>query len=67
MPRKTVCFLAHIRDEHDASMRPRPDATENVRELVGARHPLCASMRPRPDATENGLYEAAQAGVNLLQ
>ena len=37
-----------------ASMRPRPDAAENLprRDSVGPRPPN-ASMRPRPDAAEN--------------
>ena len=54
MPRKTVPQNLVRLAAHFASMRPRPDATENV----ARRHPrgaaLEASMRPRPDATENG-------------
>ena len=38
----------------DASMRPRPDAAENVRTVRPGRIPADgASMRPRPDAAEN--------------
>ena len=37
----------------EASMRPRPDATENVSEVAGIPITIVASMRPRPDATEN--------------
>ena len=36
-----------------ASMRPRPDATENAGAAGYRRPPVSASMRPRPDATEN--------------
>ena len=40
--------------EGAASMRPRPDAAENVRRTVAwARAARDASMRPRPDAAEN--------------
>ena len=54
MPRKTE----PVREREDgldaASMRPRPDAAEN---LPVRRMMLCpngtASMRPRPDAAEN--------------
>ena len=38
-----------------ASMRPRPDAAENVAAHRSPRRRLPASMRPRPDAAENGL------------
>ena len=61
MPRKT-----RVRDDlpalpRHASMRPRPDATENmIEDADGARtHP--ASMRPRPDATENFCAAVATA------
>ena len=37
----------------DASMRPRPDATENGHRRRHRDLGLGASMRPRPDATEN--------------
>ena len=52
MPRKTD------RDPHRAgtacaSMRPRPDATENEELLRAEPAEPKASMRPRPDATEN--------------
>ena len=49
--------LRHVRrdrHEREASMRPRPDAAENVGGRVrpaGSRN--AASMRPRPDAAEN--------------
>ena len=36
-----------------ASMRPRPDATENGDHAEGVPRHRLASMRPRPDATEN--------------
>ena len=36
-----------------ASMRPRPDATENRDVYVWSCQTAEASMRPRPDATEN--------------
>ena len=40
-----------------ASMRPRPDATENPFTRPGsATLDDLASMRPRPDATENELH-----------
>ena len=55
------CHGKRVRDDlpalpRHASMRPRPDATENFR----FRFPIVplpvASMRPRPDATENCVY-----------
>ena len=53
MPRKTLEEWAAARDGAAASMRPRPDAAENIDCLLaGQRHDL-ASMRPRPDAAEN--------------
>ena len=37
-----------------ASMRPRPDAAENIRDAGdGGAGAAAASMRPRPDAAEN--------------
>ena len=43
-----------MRTVRRASMRPRPDAAENPREIfaICARR-TAASMRPRPDAAEN--------------
>ena len=46
--------------ERQASMRPRPDATENFRAGTSLYRRLTASMRPRPDATENGGAPAPQ-------
>ena len=51
-----------------ASMRPRPDATENGQGLAGLRAGQAASMRPRPDATENqsplrGLFAGRRASM----
>ena len=37
-----------------ASMRPRPDAAENILCLLDGTAGGDASMRPRPDAAENG-------------
>ena len=39
--------------DRDASMRPRPDAAENVAEGEAVIRRNAASMRPRPDAAEN--------------
>ena len=50
-----------------ASMRPRPDATENFGFGKEAVPPLRASMRPRPDATENETVEGVRGRVRLLQ
>ena len=36
-----------------ASMRPRPDAAENLDHRRAGTRQLGASMRPRPDAAEN--------------
>ena len=54
MPRKTLDpFVAALIDTY-ASMRPRPDAAENLRcEHRERRASVVASMRPRPDAAEN--------------
>ena len=54
MPRKTFAIRTSLSVRHGASMRPRPDAAENVRELHDPLQILRASMRPRPDAAENG-------------
>ena len=42
-----------------ASMRPRPDATENLLRTACREKEAAASMRPRPDATENALEGGA--------
>ena len=64
MPRKTSecpdAATAVVR----ASMRPRPDAAENLRERLGIPEPAAASMRPRPDAAENAAAIAARDGVS---
>ena len=54
MPRKTSAVLVFLCIFSRASMRPRPDAAENLPRLAGAV-PVAgeASMRPRPDAAEN--------------
>ena len=53
MPRKTDALRVATDEQLDASMRPRPDAAENVAR-PRQRYPLrLASMRPRPDAAEN--------------
>ena len=58
MPRKTA--RGHHREPpaRAASMRPRPDATENGQEAQEGAEAGAASMRPRPDATENGRHLA---------
>ena len=43
----------HAAGRRLASMRPRPDAAENVFLAVAAARNRLASMRPRPDAAEN--------------
>ena len=53
MPRKTRRGGVLLPAQDDASMRPRPDATENVVRHLAEIIALVASMRPRPDATEN--------------
>ena len=52
-----------------ASMRPRPDAAENVQRALRtlALGRLVASMRPRPDAAENFLPRGGAAGRVQLQ
>ena len=60
MPRKTTRD-PHRRAAADlASMRPRPDAAENL--IIEARPEKYdqASMRPRPDAAENHALVAAE-------
>ena len=54
MPRKTNTNGRYANQGEGASMRPRPDAAENVGGLGGGRgRRRPASMRPRPDAAEN--------------
>ena len=53
MPRKTAGRGRAAGDRRRASMRPRPDAAENVHHLAHVGHHGLASMRPRPDAAEN--------------
>ena len=53
MPRKTRQFRGRSADARVASMRPRPDATENAGDRNAWLEAGDASMRPRPDATEN--------------
>ena len=51
---KPAARRAAVRSAPGASMRPRPDAAENLRQLKHyPRLDLLASMRPRPDAAEN--------------
>ena len=57
MPRKTAANIPLTHPPVAASMRPRPDATENPRDRAGNLPDLLlASMRPRPDATENSTF-----------
>ena len=53
MPRKTRPRAGTRAASLSASMRPRPDATENARVRRHRYRAELASMRPRPDATEN--------------
>ena len=54
MPRKTGVFHLGYNRPNRASMRPRPDAAENLLGRgAGAPQVGVASMRPRPDAAEN--------------
>ena len=48
-----------------ASMRPRPDATENLDDGGQWSVSRPASMRPRPDATENSAA-GSSGGCRLL-
>ena len=54
MPRKTWFQVGCFTYYYVASMRPRPDAAENL-DLTGDLDVdgAAASMRPRPDAAEN--------------
>ena len=53
MPRKTRRRRRSHFQHRLASMRPRPDAAENVRYARNFLKQVNASMRPRPDAAEN--------------
>ena len=53
MPRKTRRPGVAAEPDAAASMRPRPDAAENLRDPACAMAGISASMRPRPDAAEN--------------
>ena len=57
MPRKTQQVAATIGRLAAASMRPRPDAAENLRMEREREQASRASMRPRPDAAENRARE----------
>ena len=62
MPRKTSKSGLLIRSGLLASMRPRPDATENDLPDRGRDDVGKASMRPRPDATENDVPRRRRGG-----
>ena len=68
MPRKTAAAVLRGVRGAGASMRPRPDAAEN---MVDAGRmdavPNAASMRPRPDAAENPVARPASRHGNGLQ
>ena len=55
MPRKTAARDRFAPPAPIASMRPRPDAAENLRDDGDCDRGDGASMRPRPDAAENGV------------
>ena len=55
MPRKTSDARPSAGGDCHASMRPRPDAAENVLGDPVQPHLDAASMRPRPDAAENAM------------
>ena len=61
MPRKTHRLHADAAGHVHASMRPRPDAAENMVAPVRPDGGTLASMRPRPDAAENPLACARHA------
>ena len=58
MPRKTDRGGLRARVCGLASMRPRPDAAENVYQEMNVDPDMVASMRPRPDAAENPFRSA---------
>ena len=51
-----------IADTEVASMRPRPDAAENLRDAKLEGGDVVASMRPRPDAAENARRHTPENG-----
>ena len=53
MPRKTASGVDPEARHERASMRPRPDAAENLQLFTRLQALAYASMRPRPDAAEN--------------
>ena len=53
MPRKTHGGRELRFGARAASMRPRPDAAENLPDVLRDWADAEASMRPRPDAAEN--------------
>ena len=57
MPRKTAAGQPLVEQEPPASMRPRPDAAENLGLSRREWQWWDASMRPRPDAAENTLLQ----------
>ena len=66
MPRKTGTARGCAASRCRASMRPRPDAAENLNRNVRWKHALLtASMRPRPDAAENSCNRFALSQVTL--
>ena len=67
MPRKTHLPRRRRRPADRASMRPRPDATENPDVRLGFLRSVEASMRPRPDATENLQSDVRALKSALLQ
>ena len=68
MPRKTLTRQAAAGQIGPAaSMRPRPDATENPPRPGCRFRARRASMRPRPDATENFAVRGRAAGPRTLQ
>ena len=68
MPRKTPpCVVAAV-GRVAASMRPRPDAAENLpTRRPGPFAVWVASMRPRPDAAENRAARAFRPHFVWLQ
>ena len=56
MPRKTYTGAGAGVGFFPASMRPRPDAAENILRRRPVLLRDAASMRPRPDAAENAPF-----------
>ena len=65
MPRKTSLRGLNAQVTGLASMRPRPDAAENLGVDDAGHGPREASMRPRPDAAENRGDRGRHGGVVL--